>query len=677
MRSICCLAAAALVSTLLVAPPAFADDGRYIVKFRAGRGPAARQAVQAGGGRVVVELGPQNALGVELPEQAIAALRANPNVEYVENDPRRYPMAQTTPWGIKMVQADQVGDGSASNRLVCIIDSGYSLNHEDLDSDAGITGTNDSGTGNWWVDNCGHGTHVAGTVSALDNDRGVVGVMSSGGARLHIVKVFGDNCAWTYSSNLVSALNQCRTAGANVVSMSLGCSGNRCRSTTEETAFNNAYNAGVLSIAAAGNAGNTQTSYPAGYASVVSVAAIDSAKVVASFSQQNSTVELAAPGVAVRSTVPMGTGADESVSVGGVGYEAVAMEGSPTASGTGPLVDCGLGTSACPGGGGQVCLIQRGTNSFAEKVQACQSGGGVGAIIYNNADPLFAGTLGGTVTTIPSVGISGVDGAFLESNALGSSATVTTGPGNYAFFDGTSMATPHVSAVAALVWSYNTGWTNAQIRTALQSTAEDLGAAGRDNAYGYGLVRAKAALCSLNPSLTLCGGGGGDPNDPPTASFTFTCTDLSCSFNGSGSSDGDGTIASYAWNFGDGTTGGGATVNHSYAAGGTYTVTLTVTDDDGATGSQSQSVTVTSPPSSGITLSVTGYKVKGLQKADLTWGGATTASVDIFRNGTRITTTANDGSHTDNIDARGGGTYTYKVCEAGTTTCSGEVTIVF
>ena len=66
------------------------------------------------------------------------------------------------------------------------------------------------------------------------------------------------------------------------------------------------------------------------------------------------------------------------------------------------------------------------------------------------------------------------------------------------------MATPHVSAAAALIWSANPTWTNAQIRTALTSTAKDLGAAGRDNAYGYGLVQAKAALTSLQGQ----GGGG-------------------------------------------------------------------------------------------------------------------------------------------------------------------------
>jgi serine protease len=56
------------------------------------------------------------------------------------------------------------------------------------------------------------------------------------------------------------------------------------------------------------------------------------------------------------------------------------------------------------------------------------------------------------------------------------------------------MATPHVSAVAALVWSYNTSWTNLRVRNALEKSAEDRGAVGRDNYYGNGIIRAKAAL---------------------------------------------------------------------------------------------------------------------------------------------------------------------------------------
>ena len=60
----------------------------------------------------------------------------------------------------------------------------------------------------------------------------------------------------------------------------------------------------MLSIAAAGNGGSTKVSYPAGYASVVSVAAVDATEALATFSQRNADVELAAPGVSVLSTVP-------------------------------------------------------------------------------------------------------------------------------------------------------------------------------------------------------------------------------------------------------------------------------------------------------------------------------------------------------------------------------------
>ncbi len=149
-----------------------------------------------------------------------------------------------------------------------------------------------------------------------------------------------------------------------------------------------------------------------------------------------------------------------------------------------------------------------------------------------------------------------------------------------------------------------------------------------------------------------------------------------CDFDGSGSSDGDGTIESHVWDFGDDSSGSGAAVSHAYTGAGTYTVKLTVTDDAGATDTYSEDVTV-SDDTSGIALAAAGYKVKGLQKADLDWSGAALSNVDIYRDGALIATTANDRFYTDNIDRRGGGSYTYKICKEGMTTCSNEVIVAF
>jgi subtilisin family serine protease len=76
------------------------------------------------------------------------------------------------------------------------------------------------------------------------------------------------------------------------------------------------------------------------------------------------------------------------------------------------------------------------------------------------------------------------------------------------------------------------------------------------------------------------------------------------------------------------------------------------------------------PDPGDFALTVDAYKVRGLQKADLSWNGATSTNVDIIRDGNIVATVANSGSYTDNIDIRGGGSYTYQVCEAGTNTCS-------
>jgi hypothetical protein len=77
------------------------------------------------------------------------------------------------------------------------------------------------------------------------------------------------------------------------------------------------------------------------------------------------------------------------------------------------------------------------------------------------------------------------------------------------------------------------------------------------------------------------------------------------------------------------------------------------------------------------TLSVSGTTTGKGPKANLSWSGATGTSVDIFRNTVKITTTANDGAHTDQLAKNTTGTFTYQVCNAGTTTCSNTANITF
>lgn len=148
--------------------------------------------------------------------------------------------------------------------------------------------------------------------------------------------------------------------------------------------------------------------------------------------------------------------------------------------------------------------------------------------------------------------------------------TKIDGVWDYFFFQGTSMASPHVAATVALLLSH--GAAPEDIRDLLQNNTKDINESGFDSTSGWGLIQAYDSLLAINTSS--------NGNQDPSAAFEFSCTGLLCDFDAAGSHD-DGTINSYSWTFGDGASSTDLTASHRYSAEGSYDVTLMVEDDGG------------------------------------------------------------------------------------------------
>lgn len=258
-----------------------------------------RGAVDFAGGKIEREFDFINAVQVRLPKGALNRIRNGQGIEYVEPDGEVKAYAQTVPWGVERVRAPQVHSAGqkGSGVKVAILDTGILTNHQDLIVYGGYDTT---GTGSY-NDNNGHGTHVAGTVAALDNTVGVLGVAPA--ARLYAVKVLDGSGSGAYS-NIIAGIQWAINNDMDIINMSLGGS---TGSTALQNACNAAYNAGILVVAAAGNegiaSGSTECiSYPARYSSVMAVGSITSSNTRSSFSSTGSTLEIMAPGSSIYST---------------------------------------------------------------------------------------------------------------------------------------------------------------------------------------------------------------------------------------------------------------------------------------------------------------------------------------------------------------------------------------
>lgn len=321
------------------------DDARFMSKLRSVPGAKALVA---------------NPTTCEDVYKVVDKLNKDPEVEYAEPNFKIQlnmipddPLYQepTKLWGLKALDMEEAWDLSqGEDVLVAVIDTGIDYNHPDLwdniwvnpdlvsdrdldgdvdldDADlngnkhidedeilADMFGYDFSNNDNDPYDGHYHGTHVAGTIAAKGNNSvGVIGVAPK--AKLVGIKGLSD-AGSGYTSDLANAVIYAADIGAKITNNSYGGGG---VSITMENAFDYAAQMGVLNIAAAGNSNTDEPMRPASYSSTVSVASVDSKLFRSSFSNYGPTIDIAAPGSGIYSTMPINKGSFEA-DINGYGY---------------------------------------------------------------------------------------------------------------------------------------------------------------------------------------------------------------------------------------------------------------------------------------------------------------------------------------------------------------------
>ena len=359
-RAAILLSSGLIGASLVAGAPAQANGrpARYIVVLNPGStDPGAVAAEHANEHSLVVSHIYRYALrgyAATVPAARLDDLRADPRVAYISEDglveashhrpghgsggepaPPPPPPAQSVPTGINRIDGEASravsGDGAGvTNVDVAVIDTGIDVDHPDL-SVYTAGGKDCTGAGTF-DDANGHGTHVAGTIGALDNTSGVVGVAP--GARLWPVRVLNSRGSgqWSWIICGVDWVTQ-NSASIEVANMSLGGSGSEPADPDFDCVTTNALHdavcrsvtAGVTYTVAAGNeSADAATRVPASFNEVITVSALadfdgvpggagsptcrsDLDDTFADFSNYGADVDIIAPGVCINSTYPGGT----------------------------------------------------------------------------------------------------------------------------------------------------------------------------------------------------------------------------------------------------------------------------------------------------------------------------------------------------------------------------------
>lgn len=275
--------------------------------------PEAERLIRAMGGQVSRHLPMIHGAVCHVPPTAATALSANDRITRVEEDikvkayslfpfrlgfppPPPQPPEQV-PWGVSRIGAPAVWPSTTGVRVdVAVLDTGVTLDHPDLAGNL-APGANMVATLRKPNDDHGHGTHVAGTVAAMLNGLGVVGVAPE--VRLHPVKVL-DRTGGGNLSDIIAGLEWCVNQHIRVVNLSLGASQG---SAAFAAAVTEAVAAGTVIVAAAGNDGPEPgtVGYPARYPEVIAVGAATQTDGVADFSSRGPEVDVVAPGDEIQS----------------------------------------------------------------------------------------------------------------------------------------------------------------------------------------------------------------------------------------------------------------------------------------------------------------------------------------------------------------------------------------
>jgi subtilisin family serine protease len=485
------------------------DQKTVLAGFSTQPGDAEVALIESLGGTVIYQYKYIPVLAARIPASQHDVLAATEGVAYVEDDQQVVAMGskQVMDYGVRKIEAPGAWDLGFRGQdvKVGVFDSGVDTEHPDLTVAGGANFANDGGVS---FDDCnGHGTHVAGIVAATNNGNHTVGVAHK--ATIYSMRLL--NCAGSGSfTNMIAGLEWAIDNGMQVVNMSFGTVLPTVLSEAADAALQEAYDRGIVLVAASGNSSSAHVGYPASHPAVIAVGATDDQDMLASFSQWGTEQDLTAPGVNNLASYPVGRGVETTLTIptdGDRELEAIplAFAGMTSKHGiTAGAVYANFGTAAdyeavdCTG---QVAVVSRGGGTFAEKTVAAMDAGCAAIIIHNHTPGNFNGTLGTETAPdgrawIPAVSITLEDGLYLKDQiqSKATQATLINASGNLAVLSGTSMASPHAAGVAALVISKNPRLSPVEVRQVMRNSAEDLGAPGWDPVFGHGRVNARRAV---------------------------------------------------------------------------------------------------------------------------------------------------------------------------------------